>query len=1225
MKSTEKKTKRTTYFIAGFLIVSAFILSTGYLYYRYAIKSFRVQIDQELSAIADMKVKEIIQWREERLGDVSVFYKNDLFSSLVQHYFEKPDDAETLKRIQIWLEKVQKHYNYEKVFLMDSNGIERFSIPKATTPISSVISHQHSKIMKSKQIIFGDFYRNEHDHKIYLAVLTPIIDAQDSSRVLGILGLQIDPEHYLYPLLSSWPTPSKTSETLILRREGDEVVFLNSLKFKKDAGLNLRMPMNGKLAIPAIRAALGQEGIVEALDYRGVPVIAEIRTIHGSPWFMVARMDQTEAYAPLKERLSLLTIPVSAMLIGIGIGFILLWKLQRMRFYREKFETSKKLQESEKQFRLLFDTIPDAIFIHDLEGRFYQVNKAACERLGYSNEELLKMTVKDIDTAEFAEKYDESIKSFIEIGQGVLETEHIRRDGSIILTELSSCIIEFAGKTAVLSVARDITQRKQKEEQLNIQSTALNAAANAIVITNISGQIEWVNPAFTKLTGYTLEEVTGENPRTIKSGKHDAAFYMNLWDTILAGKVWHGEMINKRKDESEYTEEMTITPLKDVNGEIIRFIAIKQDITERKQIAVQLNEQKIVVEFILDQTIAGYWDWDIPSGKLFMSPAFKKMFGYEDNELPNIISTLQEIMFTEDFPGMMELFQQHSTSRGQVPYNSEVRYLHKDGSIKWIICSGKIISWGEDGKPLRAVGSHVDITERKQAEEEIHKLQQQIDYIFGATKTGLQIVDIDFNLNYVSPGLQEIYGNYSGKKCYEYFRASGEECEECIVRKAIETESSMSFETTFPLENNRPVQATIIPFKNIDGKWLAAEVTVDITERKKFEEEILIAKAEAEQANIAKSEFLSRMSHELRTPMNSILGFAQLMNMGELKPAHKKGVDHILNSGKHLLCLINEVLDLSRIEAGKLSISLEPVQLRGIILETMDIVRPLAAERNLTIQLLDSSDHYLFTEADRQGLKQVLLNLTSNAVKYNRDGGKVLVKCELMHPENKPIVRISITDTGIGIAPESVTKLFSPFERFGADKTDTEGTGLGLAIAKKMIEAMDGKIGVESEVGIGSTFWIELPLIEGRPDLSERLTEQVVPEQEKAVASGTILYIEDNISNVQLVEQILEAHRPSFRLITEMYGKNAVKHATDYKPDLILLDLDLPDIHGREVLKLLQADAITKSIPVVILSANAMGHSVEQLMKAGAKNYLTKPLDVLEFLRVVDEVMGKKH
>lgn len=419
-----------------------------------------------------------------------------------------------------------------------------------------------------------------------------------------------------------------------------------------------------------------------------------------------------------------------------------------------------------------------------------------------------------------------------------------------------------------------------------------------------------------------------------------------------------------------------------------------------------------------------------------------------------------------------------------------------------------------------------------------------------------------------------------------------------------------------------PIEVGLNPLRINEETFILTSI-IDITERKKADEIIKAAKAEAEQANIAKSEFLSRMSHELRTPLNSILGFAQLMDMGELAPSHKKGVHQIMKSGKHLLDLINEVLDISKIEAGHLTISPEPVEIYGIISETVDIVRHIAEENQISLEFDPSIFKKLFVKADRQRLKQVLLNLINNAVKYNRVGGSVKVECKAIDSER--LMRISVTDTGMGLVQENIEKLFNPFVRIDEERNGVEGTGLGLTISKRLIEAMGGKIGVESERGKGSIFWVELPQSESQKDRHERNGDFIKSETKTANISGTLLYIEDNYSNIQLVEQIIETHRPSIRLITDMYGKNAVQLAIDYKPDLILLDLDLPDIYGNKVIKLLQSEPRTVEIPVIILSADAMTKQIEQLMEAGAKNYLTKPIDVVQFLMVVDEELGNRQ
>lgn len=396
---------------------------------------------------------------------------------------------------------------------------------------------------------------------------------------------------------------------------------------------------------------------------------------------------------------------------------------------------------------------------------------------------------------------------------------------------------------------------------------------------------------------------------------------------------------------------------------------------------------------------------------------------------------------------------------------------------------------------------------------------------------------------------------------------------------------------------------------------------VDISERKLAEAEILKAKSEAEKANLAKSEFLSRMSHELRTPMNSILGFAQLMEMGPLSPKQQKGVSHILNNGEHLLALINEVLDISGIEAGRQALTLEPLQLAPILKELIDTIQVAAGKREITVSIADTQANDLYALSDRLRLKQVLINLLNNAVKYNKTGGKITVTTSLEQRNEleKMQVRISITDTGNGIKPEDIGKLFQPFERIGADKTETEGTGLGLMVVKKLTEAMGGKVGVHSILNEGTTFWIELQLAE-RSDCTEiQKRDTHVQAAPTITKDNTVLYIEDNRSNIELVEAILSEHRPNVRLVTSMFGKQTLELIREHKPAMVLLDLDLPDVQGLEVLQELMTTDSVKNTPVIIISADAMPFQIEKLMGAGAVAYITKPLDVFQFMKTIDQ------
>ena len=389
-----------------------------------------------------------------------------------------------------------------------------------------------------------------------------------------------------------------------------------------------------------------------------------------------------------------------------------------------------------------------------------------------------------------------------------------------------------------------------------------------------------------------------------------------------------------------------------------------------------------------------------------------------------------------------------------------------------------------------------------------------------------------------------------------------------------------------------------------------ADLATEVGERRR-------AEAEAEGANRAKSEFLSRMSHELRTPLNAILGFAQLLELEVQRPEDRESVEQITKGGRHLLSLINEILDIARIEAGRLALSLEPVRVDDAIQRVLDLARPLAAGRGVELQTDGAARSTQHVWADAQRLQQVLLNLVSNGIKYNRERGRLAVACDEV---GEGRLRISVTDTGPGISPASRERLFQPFDRLDAEQRGVEGTGLGLALSKGLVQAMGGAIGVESVPGEGSTFWIEFVEAESPVSRLERLEPSVMAVPSSSDQSGTVLYIEDNLSNLRLVERTI-ALRPGVKLIPAMQGRLGLALAQQHRPDLILLDLHLPDISGDQVLRALHEDPELSQTPVVVLSADATPGRVQRLLGAGARAYLTKPLDVRQFLVLLDEAL----
>jgi signal transduction histidine kinase/CheY-like chemotaxis protein len=385
--------------------------------------------------------------------------------------------------------------------------------------------------------------------------------------------------------------------------------------------------------------------------------------------------------------------------------------------------------------------------------------------------------------------------------------------------------------------------------------------------------------------------------------------------------------------------------------------------------------------------------------------------------------------------------------------------------------------------------------------------------------------------------------------------------------------------------------------------------------RTRLIEALHAARREAELANQAKTEFLSRISHELRTPLTAIIGFGELLSESEIPERQKEWATTILRSGEHLLQLINEVLDITRIEAGHISMSLEPVKVTQVIGEAVKMLQPLADNHPVTLTVGADGEVVM---ADHQRLLQALVNLMANAIKYNYRGGRVSVEVT-KPPDAGDTVRIAVEDTGPGLTEQQVGKLFIPFQRLGSASSNIQGTGLGLALTKSLVEAMGGTVGIKSEVGQGSTFWIDLAATDEEYQLAP---DEDRPKQVEPADMKTILYVEDNLSNVHFIEEVLK-RRSGITVIPVMQGSLAVELAKEHRPDLVLLDLHLVDTSGEEVLRSLHSEPLTKDIPVVMISADATKHQIETLMGLGAAAYLTKPIKIQELLSSIETYLGK--
>ena len=565
------------------------------------------------------------------------------------------------------------------------------------------------------------------------------------------------------------------------------------------------------------------------------------------------------------------------------------------------------------------------------------------------------------------------------------------------------------------------------------------------------------------------------------------------------------------------------------------------------------------------------------------------------------------------------------------PHATEKRYVRKNGTSLWATRTSTVIR-DEAGDARHSLIMIQDISERKRAEEALHSSQRELESTLHAKQLIMDnsqdvICTIDEHGRFVmvSAACEQLWGytpdELVGREYITLVHPADRAKTEAVAAQLLAGEKVKDFVNRY-IRKDEGVVDVLWSVSWSEADRIVFCVAHDVTERSRIEMALREAKEEADRANTAKSEFLSRMSHELRTPLNAILGFGQLLQRQSPAEAQRNRVGYILSAGRHLLNLINEVLDISRIEAGNLQFSVEPVRMADAVAEAIDLVQPLAAEQQIDL----STDTHLadacFVNADRQRLKQVLLNLLTNAIKYTPSGGRVMVSYDA---SGSSLIRLTVRDTGRGIPPDKLVRLFTPFDRLGAEQTTVEGTGLGLALCQRLMEAMRGTIGVNSSLGNGSTFWIEIPVAES--PLARVTSQKRQPSEVVAITGGArrkLLYIEDNVSNLALVEQML-ADQPDIELITAMQGRLGFDLAVRHNPDLILLDLHLPDLPGWKVLDLLKRNLATSLIPVVVISADATEQQVDRLLSAGARCYLTKPIDVAEFYRTIEDVMTNQN
>jgi PAS domain S-box-containing protein len=622
MTTQETPERRARILVLIFCALSAGIVLAGLLQYQSYRRRYRAEVAAQLSSIAELKINDLRQYRAERLGDAAVLCGNPAFSALVRRTLAAPQDRDAKGQLQGWLKNVRSSYGYDRIRLLDVRGVTRLSVPPGLPSVNPLISGRSAQVLAAGKPEFQDFYINEQDGKPYLSLLAPIRETAKGGRPLGVVVLRISPRDYLYPYIQRWPTPSRTAETLLVRKDGDDILYLNELRFQKDTALKLRIPLT-RTDIPAVAAVLGRTGVMEGVDYRGEATIAAIQPVPGSPWFLAARIDASEVYGPLRRQFQLMAGFICVLLASAGLGMLLLWRRQSEDSYREQYEMSAKLRESEARFRGLFQSSGDALMtLAPPSWSFTSGNPAAIAM--FRGEDEADFTSRgpwelsperQPDGRASADKAREMIESAMRDGSNSFEWTHKRLDGEEFSAEVLLTRTEAAGAMFLQATVRDVSERKKAEAALRESEARVRAitdsAQDAILMMGPDGGISYWNPMAEKVFGYTRQEALGQNLHDFLAPKryheaHRAAIggFKKTGQGSAVGKTIELEAV--RKGGEEIVIALSLSAVQ-IRGEW-NAIGIVRDITESKRMHAEREAMIAELQKALAQvkTLSGF-------------------------------------------------------------------------------------------------------------------------------------------------------------------------------------------------------------------------------------------------------------------------------------------------------------------------------------------------------------------------------------------------------------------------------------------------------------------------------------------------------------------------------------------------------------------------------------------------------------------------------------------
>jgi len=1101
--------------------------------YRLFSAEIRDEAVRTLAGIAEEKRLTIERWLADTDSDARTFFAGTSVTLLLLNEWVaggRQDEA-LLDRLRARLEEVALERDWGGLTLYDDQGEPLVEIGDSGSrvPAERVQDLLHRPRLQRLDAQAGADGVWRHGLLVPVGVV--------GQPPLAVASLTWGLDQALKPVLAHWPIPSDSAGTALIRREGDTVRFLLTQDNRIPAGDQRSFHEWPRLL--AVQAAQGQRGIIKgALDYRGVPILGYAAAIAGSPWILIAKIDQQEAEAGVRNLAVALTLATLLALILLNGAVFGLWRWDRQRRAAIVEEREQGLRSQEQRTRTLLDAIlassTDIIFAKDLEGRYLLANHACAANLGLRVEDML----------------------------GHSDRELLPPAAAAMLGEVESQVL--AGETFV-----------------------------------------------------NLEE------RLVLSGKE--GIYLT-----------------------------TKAPLHDSEGVTIGLYGIIRDISERQRQEADLRAAESTAARLqggqrwkeaLDAVGHGVWELDIRGGQLEFSPTIGRLLGLEPAELSFDLDAWLQRQHPDEREAIASALRAALASE-HGHYEVRHRVRHRDGNWRWFLSRGLVSERGPDGAPWHMLGTLTDITAWQEAEARLHESEErarrqwiELEAIYTTAPVGLFVLDRDLRFRRLNERLAEMNGlpvaAHLGRRVREIVPDLAEAAEPLfqgvIDRAEPLLNIELSGETGSQPGIRRHWREHYYPMKDESGQVIGINgVVEEITELKRIEAEIralnadLEAKveartAEARAASAAKSEFLAHMSHEIRTPLNAVLGLVQVVEQSPLTPEQRDLIARIRAAGRSLLLILNDILDFSKIEARQLQLESRPFVL-GPLFEHLDsLLGSTARAKDLRFAIDAAPLPSGALVGDPLRLEQVLTNLIGNAIKFTGQGEVRLHIRTLEEDENRARLRFEVSDTGIGIAPAILPGIFAAFlqadsgisRRFG-------GTGLGLAISQRLVELMGGVIGVESQEGVGTTFWFELPFARSAADPAASAAAPAGTATDGPTLAGRhYLIVDDNVLNLDVLEWMLELE--GARATRAFDGREALERlrtqADDF--DAVLMDVQMPVLDGLSTTRAIRGELGLSQLPVIAVTAGVLKDEQQRAREAGVDDVLPKPVELESLVAVL--------